>query len=119
MKSMKGFFIILASLMLGNLITALTKLPIPGSIFGMVILLILLLTKAVKLETVEPVANLLILIMMILFIPGTVNLMNVYDKFAGVIPQLLVITILTTLIIMAVTALVTDRIIESRKKGVD
>jgi len=116
MKAMKGFFIILFSLMVGNLITALTKLPIPGSIFGMLILLILLETKVVKLETVDPAAGFLISVMIMLFVPGGVNLMNVYDKFDGVIFQVFAIVIVTTIVVMAVTGLVADQILNAKNK---
>lgn len=118
MKAMKGFAIILFSLMAGNLITALTKLPIPGSIFGMLILLILLQTKVVKLETVDPAAGALLSVMILLFIPGGVNLLNVYDKFDGVLFQVLAIIIVTTVVVMAMTGIVADRMIKAKtKKG--
>lgn len=118
MKAMKGFFIILISLMFGNLITALTKVPIPGSIFGMLILLILLQSKNVKLETVDSAAGVLLSVMMILFIPGAVNLMNVYDKFDGVIIQVFFIVVVTTIMIMVVTGIVAEQIIKAiNKKG--
>lgn len=116
MESLNGFFIICSTLMLGNFITYLTKAPIPGSIFGMVILLILLLSKVIKLETVDKPANYLISIMMLLFIPGGVNLMNVYNKFNGIIPQILIILIITTILTICVTAVTADYIIIKRKK---
>ena len=118
MKAMKGFFIILMSLMAGNLIAALTKLPIPGSIIGMLILLILLQTKIVKVETVDHAASALISAMVLFFIPGGVNLMNVYDMFDGVIVQVLAILVVTTILVIAVTGTVADQIIKvKRKKG--
>ncbi len=116
MKALKGFSIILISLMVGNLITALTKLPIPGSIFGMLILLILLQSKAVKLETVDSPASALLSVMVLLFIPGGVKLMNVYDKFDGVIIQVFAIIIVTTVAVMAVTGIVADQMIKARNK---
>ncbi|CAM2856229.1 CidA/LrgA family protein [Erysipelothrix tonsillarum] len=116
MKSLRGFLVILLSLMLGNLITTLTKLPIPGSIFGMLILFLLLISKLVKLETVSDASSLLISLMMMLFIPGAVNLMNVYEKFSGVIPQLLIIVIVTTLLILTVSSLTADKLISNKEK---
>jgi holin-like protein len=118
MKAMRGLLVILVSLMLGNLITALTKLPIPGSIFGMLILLLLLQSKIVKLETVDPAAGGLISVMTMLLVPGAVNLMNIYEKLDGVIIQVLLITVVTTGLIMAVTGVVADRIIKvNNRKG--
>jgi holin-like protein len=116
MKAMKGLFIILISLMAGNLITALTKLPIPGTIFGMLILLILLESKVVKLETVDPAASALLSVMVMLFVPGAVNLMNVYDKFDGVIIRVFAIVVITTIAVMAVTGIVAEQIIKAKHK---
>ena len=96
MEKIKGFLLILLCLFAGNLLLSLTGLPVPGSIFGMIILLALLLTKAVRLETVEPAANLLISLMMIMILPGGVDLMNTFGKFAGIIPQLLIVSLLST-----------------------
>lgn len=117
MKGLKGFLIILLSLFSGNLIVLATGLPFPGAIIGMLILLTLLLTGAVKLTTVEPAAILLISLMALMFIPGAVNLMNMVDKFGGIIPQLLIIIILTTLLIMVSSAWTTDKMIARRSNA--
>lgn len=117
MTHMKGVLIIFANLMIGNLITALLGLAIPGSIIGMLLLLFLLLTKVVPLEAVESPANFLISIMVLMFIPGGVNLMNVYHKFDGVLLQVLFIVVITTIVTIAVTALVTDLLIKGKNKA--
>lgn len=117
MTHIKGVLIIFANLMIGNLITALLGLAIPGSIIGMLLLLFLLLTKVVPLEAVESPANFLISIMVLMFIPGGVNLMNVYHKFDGVLLQVLFIVVITTIVTIAVTALVTDLLIKGKNKA--
>lgn len=117
MAAIKGVLTILANLMLGNFITALLGISVPGSIIGMLILLFLLVTKIVPVEVVEAPANFLISIMVLMFIPGGVNLMNVYHKFDGVLFQVLFIVVFTTLLTIAVTALVTDLVIKLTKKG--
>ena len=116
MEKIRGFAVILLCLALGNLLSLLTGIPVPGSVFGMLFLLILLLTKRVRLETVEPAASLLIGLLLLFILPGAVNLMNIMDKFAGVIPQMLLILLLTTLATMAASALVTQRLSERRRK---
>jgi holin-like protein len=114
-KGIKGFLIILLSLFAGNLVSLVIGLPIPGAIVGMLFLLTLLLLRVVKLETVEPAALLLISLLPLMFIPGAVGLMNLFDKFGGIIPQLLVIIIATTLLTILSSAWTTERLI--RQKG--
>ncbi len=116
MDKVKGFLVILLCLFAGNLITFLTGLPMPGSIFGMIILLALLLGKAVKLELVEPAANLLISLMLIMILPGGVDLMNTFGKFAGVIPQLLIVAVLSTMLVIASSAWTTQAVARLREK---
>lgn len=44
--------------------------------------------------------------------------MNVYDKFDGVIVQVLAILVVTTILVMAVTGIVADQIIKAKdRKG--
>lgn len=116
MEKIKGFLLILLCLFAGNLLSSLTGLPVPGSIFGMIILLALLLTKAVRLETVEPAANLLISLMMIMILPGGVDLMNTFGKFAGIIPQLLIVSLLSTLLVIASSAWATQKLMRGKTK---
>jgi holin-like protein len=102
MKNIGGFVIILLCLLLGTFIVTLLGLDIPGPIIGMLLLLGLLVTKTVKLATVEPAANLLTALMMLFILPGGVSLMNSFYKFVGIVPQLLIILLLsTTLAIIA------------------
>lgn len=116
MSHLRGFLIILLSALAGNIISSVSGLSVPGSIFGMLILLVLLLTKVVKLETVEPSASLLISLMIVMFIPSTVNLMNVYDKFLNMLPQVLIIGIVSTIITIGVSAWTIDKLLSKKEE---
>ena len=63
MKYLKQFTIILGICLLGELVRFLLPLPIPASVYGLVLMLLALMTGAVKLEQVETVADFLIGIM--------------------------------------------------------
>jgi len=119
MKGLVGFLIILLCLLAGNLVSGLLGLPIPGSIFGMVLLLVLLMTKAVRLETVEPAAGLLVSLLILLLIPGTVDIMASFHKLAGVVPQLVLIVIASTALVILVTGRTVQSLIrwKERKNG--
>lgn len=116
MDKIKGFLIILLCLLTGNLFSFFTGLPVPGSIFGMIILLALLLLKTVRLETVEPAANLLISLLLIMILPGGVDLMNSFGKMTGIIPQLLLVTLLSTVLVIASSGWMTQKLMQWKKK---
>lgn len=112
MKELKGFLIILGCLFIGNILSELLAISIPGSILGMILLLILLITHIVKLDQVEKTSSFLLSIMLVMFIPGAVNLMNVIQKFENVIFQVVFIVIVSTVIILIVTSLSIDKLLE-------
>ena len=121
MERLKGFLIILLCNFAGNLFVTLTGLPMPGSVFGLILLLLQLLSKAVKLETVEPSARLLISLLMIFILPGGVKLMTNFDKFTGIVPQLLIVAVLSTLLALLSSAFTAEKLalLLARRAGKD
>lgn len=68
MKYLKQFLIILAISFIGEILKYIVPLPIPASIYGMVIMFICLQTKILKLDDVKSVGKFLIEIMPVMFI---------------------------------------------------
>ncbi|HWR45482.1 CidA/LrgA family protein [Sporomusa sp.] len=62
--------------LLGNQITAVTGLPIPGTVFGMVLLFLLLLCGIIKLHYIQDAADFLLKHMLFFFVPVAVGLMD-------------------------------------------
>lgn len=75
MKFLKQFLIILVITFMGEGLKYLLPLPIPASIYGMVLLFLALMTGIVKLESVRDAGKFLIEIMPVMFIPAGVGLM--------------------------------------------
>ena len=75
MKYLRQFLIILGISFVGELLKVLLPLPIPASIYGMVILFIGLLTGWIPLDAVRDAGKFLIEIMPVMFIPAGVALM--------------------------------------------
>ena len=61
MKLFREAIIIFGIYLMGELISGLLNLPIPGNILGMLILLLLLCTKVIKLEQIETVSTFLLI----------------------------------------------------------
>jgi holin-like protein len=111
MKYINQVLIILLISFIGELLNYFIPLPIPGSIYGMILLFILLCIGVVKLHQIREVGNFLIDIMPMLFIPSAVGIMVQFDQLESIWIEVIVITIVTTVIVMAVTGLTTQAII--------
>lgn len=116
MKFLKQFLWILLISFLGEALRALIPLPIPASVYGLVLMLAALITGVLKMEQVRGAAEFLIEIMPVMFIPAAVGLMTAWDALRPVCVPVLVITAATTVIVMAVTGRVTQAIIRREKK---
>lgn len=116
MKYLKQFLIILSVCCVGELIKYFVPLPIPASIYGLVLMLILLLTKVIRLEQVKDVADFLIEIMPVMFIPSTVGLIASWDVLQPVLVPFCFITIVTTFVVMIITGKTTDILLKRKEK---
>lgn len=108
MKYLKQIAIILAVSFLGEFLNWLLPFPIPGSIYGMVILFVALMTGAIKLSSVKNVGDFLIDILPLLFIPPTVGLLDAWPVMQSFLGAIIVISIVSTIIVAAVSGRVTQ-----------
>lgn len=117
MKYIKQFGIILGISFIGELCKNVIPIAIPASIYGLVLMLLILRLGILKLEQVKETANFLIEIMPIMFIPAAVGLLESWGILKGIWFPMIVTTVITTIIVIAVTGRITQFIIRSRKKG--
>ena len=93
-------------------------LPIPGSIYGLILMFVLLLTRVIKVEHVKETGEFLIEIMPLMFIPAGVGLLTAWGILKPVCVPIILITVITTVVVMVVTGRVTQAVIRmDRKKG--
>ncbi|MBF1712722.1 MAG: CidA/LrgA family protein [Streptococcus intermedius] len=91
MKLYVQLMIIFSISLIGEGISYLFHLPIPGSIIGLVLLFLALQFKMIRLRHVNMVGNFLLANMTILFLPPAVGIM---DKFSVIAPYLLPIILM-------------------------
>lgn len=108
MKYVKQFAIILAATCAGEILKSLIGLPVPGSICGLVILLLLLIFRVIRPEQVRETGEFLIEIMSVMFIPVAVGLIASWDQVRGMLLPLCVIVPVSTVLVFGVTGKVTD-----------
>lgn len=104
---------------IGEVLNALLPLPVPASVYGLVILFLLLCTKIIKLEQVETVSEYLMAIMPLFFIEPTVGIMNSYGLVKGKILGLFIACFLSFVSVIAVTGLVSQTLIRFGRKKED
>ena len=119
MQVILGFFIILAHLVAGNLISTLIGGFIPGSVIGMVLMFISLLSGIVKDHQVRTVATFLTDNMTMFFIPAFIGIMDLWGIIKMNMVAWLVVVVASTLVVLLSTAFTQDGIdsLLSRFKG--
>lgn len=116
MKYMIQIGIIATISFIAELLHFFIPLPIPASVYGMVILFVLLCLKVIKLPQVEGVADWLLSVMPIFFIAPSVGLINSFDSIKGQVIPLVFICFISTVVVTALTGLVAQGIIRLQKK---
>lgn len=117
MKYMRQFGIIIAISFVGELIHYFIPLPIPASIYGLVIMLALLSSKKLKIESVKGASDFLIEIMPMMFIPAAVGLMNSWDMIRPRLIPYAVVMVVSLICVMIAAGRATQFIIRKGKKS--
>ena len=115
MKYLKQFTIILAISFAGEVLHYFINLPVPASIYGIAILFLLLQTGLLKADSIRETAKFLIEIMPVMFIPAAVGLIDVWDIIRPSWYIYLAIILISTVLVMAAAAAVSQFIIRRRQ----
>ncbi len=101
MKYIQQFLFIMLITFIGEMCSLLVPLPVPASIYGLLILFFALLSGIIKLEQVKETGKFLAAVMPIMFLPAGVGVINVWDSLVPILFPVTAIIILTTVIVMA------------------
>lgn len=119
MKYVKQFLIILTISFIGEILNIVLPLPIPASIYGMVILFVLLCTGILKLDDVSETGKFLIEIMPVMFIPAGVGLIEAWGVLKPILLPVSIITLVSLVLVMGLGGRVTQFVIRHGKKKED
>lgn len=103
MKHLTQFCIILAFSFIGELLNKILPLPVPASIYGMILFFVCLETKIVPESAVRETGAFLLNIMPVLFIPAAVGLISSWDIVRHSLLKFIVTAIVSTAAVMAVS----------------
>lgn len=112
MKFFKQFGWIMFVTCLGEILKYLLPFPIPASIYGLVLMMLFLMTGFIKLDRVYQVGTFLIEIMALMFIPAAVGIIESWAQLQRIILPVSIITVITTVMVMVVSGKVTQFILE-------
>ena len=108
MKYVKEFGIILIVSLVGELLNYFLPLPVPASIYGLVLMFLCLMLGVIKLSDVHDTACFLIEIMPLMFIPAATGLMTSWGIIRAKLFAYLAIAVITTVLVMVVSGRVTQ-----------
>ena len=119
LKLFKQFTIIIALSFIGEVLHALIPFPIPASIYGILLLFLLLEQKTLQVDDVKEVADFLIFIMPLLFIPAAVGLIDAWNELRSSLTAYVTIIIAVTLIVMVATGRITQWFLRLSRRYTD
>lgn len=117
MKYLRQLTIILGISFVGEALNMLLPLPVPASIYGLLIMLILLLSGILKVSHVKETSAFLLEAMPVMFVPGAAGVIKYWSIIRPILIPCIIMIVLVTAIVMAVTGIVTQKIINLGKKG--
>lgn len=100
LKCLTSAGIILAFLLLGKAIQWLTSLPIPGSIFGLLLLFLALNLRFISTEQLMPSANLLLNYITLFFVPVGVGLLQYTELLSQYWLAIMVSSVISTMAVL-------------------
>ena len=112
MKYLSQFLIILGFTFLGEALQRLISLPIPASIYGLVLLFAALCLKIVKVEQIAETAAFLRSLLPMLFVGPAVSIVENRGLIAGKILPIVLVLLGTTVFTFGVSGIVTKWLVK-------
>lgn len=115
MKYVRQLIIILLISFVGEILNYLLPLPVPASIYGLLLLFAGLVSGVIPLEKVKDTGHFLVEIMPLMFIPAAVGLLESWGVLQPVWMPIISITVVSTVVVIAAAGLTTQGVIRWNK----
>lgn len=116
MKYLSQFLIILSFTLAGEALQRIIPLPIPASVYGLVLLFLALCAKLVKVEQVKQAGAFLISLLPFLFVSHVVGIVEHWEAIRPQIFPICLLIVATTVMVFGISGQLTQRL---RKGGQD
>ena len=115
MKYIRQALYIFGFSFLGEVLNRLVPLPIPASIYGMVLLFLALQGKLISIDAVKDAGGFLTSILSVLFVPPIVALVDYWDLLSANLLPILAILLISSLLTFGVAGRLTQAIIRKQE----
>ena len=110
---------ILAFCFLGEVLHAVLPLPVPASVYGLVLLLAALNFGLVKLDQVKEVGSYLTGIFPLLFVPAAAGVMELWAEMGDMLLPIVIAILPVTVLVMVLAGRTTQALTSRKKKEAD
>ena len=111
MKYVKEVLLIMAFTFIGEILHAVLPFPVPAGVYGLLLLLLALMSGRVKLADVETSGNFLLDTMTMMFIPAGVAIMDSFSVLQPVIVPYLAVILVSTILVLSLTGLCAQKVL--------
>ena len=117
MKYVIQFLIIVAFSFVGELLHWLLPLPVPASIYGIILMFAALQSRLLKVKHIRETSTFLIAVMPVMFIPPAVGLVDSWGAIHNHVLSYAVVAIVSTFAVMGTAGAVTQFTIRLNRKS--
>jgi holin-like protein len=106
---------------IGTFLKDFLHIPLPGSIIGLLLLLILLFLKIIPIHWIQNGANVLITFLPLLLVPATISVMNEPSLFSGkgvILFGIIIVSTIVTMISAGWCSQLLERMAQKRKERI-
>jgi holin-like protein len=104
-------------LLIGVAVKSIVNVPIPASMFGLIILFLALMLNIVKLKWVEQGGKWLLAELLLFFVPSAVGIVNYKEILGWQGIETVVLIIFSTMIVMGTTAYVAEKLYNRKSRS--
>lgn len=116
MKYLNQFLIILGFTLAGEALQRIVPLPIPASVYGIVLLFLALCFKLIRLEQVKEAGGFLTSILPVLFVAPAVGILENWALIKGALVPMFLLVLASTALTFAISGRITQAIMKKEEK---
>ena len=118
-KYLFQFARILVFCFLGEILHAVLPLPLPSSIYGLILLLLALRLKVIRMDDVKEVGLFLTGIFPLLFVPAAAGVMELWAEMGSMLLPILLAIFPVTVLVLITSGHTTQALVRRKQKGAD
>lgn len=116
MKYLSQFLIILGFTLLGEALQRIVPLPVPASVYGIVLLFLALCGKWIRLEQVKEAGGFLTSVLPVLFVAPVVGILENWALIKGALVPMALLVLASTVLVFGISGRVAQSVMKKGEK---